>query len=72
MSRARPGARNFLIFGGIVYAVLWIYGLIIDQGSAANFVPINTPDNWLHLVLAIGMVALGVLLGRDTDARTSI
>ena len=55
MSRARPGARNFLIFGGIVYAVLWIYGLIIDQGSAANFVPINTPDNWVHLVLAIGM-----------------
>jgi hypothetical protein len=65
MARTVAGARNFLIFGGVVYAVLWIYGLLIDHDSAANFVPLNTADNWLHLVLAIGMIALGVLLSRD-------
>ena len=65
MSRTASGARNFLIGGGIVYAVLWIYGLVIDHDSAANFVPLNTADNWLHLVLAIGMIGLGVALGRD-------
>jgi hypothetical protein len=65
MARSVAGARNFLIYGGVIYAVLWIYGLVIDQSSAANFVPVNTADNWLHLVLAIGMIALGFLLGRD-------
>ena len=63
------GARNFLIFGGAVYAVLWLYGLLIDHGSDANFVPVNSADNWLHLVLAIGMIGLGVLLGRDRSAQ---
>jgi arginine exporter protein ArgO len=71
LSRTRSGAKNFLVFGGIVYAVLWLYGLLIDHGSPANFVPVNTADNWLHLFLAIGMIALGVLLGRDTRGRTA-
>ena len=69
MSRTASGARAFLIGGGIVYAVLWIYGLIIDFDSAANFVPLNTADNWLHLALAVGMIGLGVLLGRDLRTR---
>jgi hypothetical protein len=34
----------------------------------ANFVPMNMADDWLHLVLAVGMIALGVLLGRDRRA----
>jgi hypothetical protein len=71
LSRTRSGAKNFLIIGGAVYALLWAYGLVIDHGSVANFVPLNTADNWLHLVLAIGMIGLGVLLGRDTHARTT-
>jgi hypothetical protein len=65
MARTAAGARNFLIYGGVIYAVLWLYGLLIDQGSAANFVPVNTADNWLHLVLAVVMIALGFLVGRD-------
>jgi uncharacterized protein DUF4383 len=64
LARTAPGASNFLVVGGIVYAVLWLYGLLIDHNSAANFVPVNTADNWLHLILAVGMVALGVVLGR--------
>jgi hypothetical protein len=70
MARTAASARNFLIFGGVVYALLWIYGLLIDFDSPANFVPLNTADNWLHLLLAVGMVALGVLLGRE-GARTA-
>ena len=72
LSRTRSGAKSFLIIGGIVYAVLWLYGLLIDHSSAANFVPVNTADNWLHLGLAVGMVALGALLGRDTHARSAV
>jgi len=63
MARTTKLARAYLIGGGIIYAVLWVYGLVIDQDSAANFVPVNTADNWLHLGLAVGMIALGVLGG---------
>ncbi|MGY0071228.1 DUF4383 domain-containing protein [Streptomyces sp. QTS137] len=66
MARTAAAARMFLIGGGAIYLVLWIYGLIIDHDSAANFVPVNTADNWLHFVLGVGMIALGVLLTRRT------
>ncbi|MET0843470.1 MAG: DUF4383 domain-containing protein [Mycetocola sp.] len=70
-ARTFMGARNFLIWGGVVYFVLWLYGLFTAGGTTpANFVPLNNADNWLHLVLAIAMVALGFLLGRR-DAITT-
>ncbi|ORT56875.1 hypothetical protein BKD26_26935 [Streptomyces sp. CB03238] len=69
LARAATTARAFLIGGGAVYLVLWIYGLIVDQDSAANFVPLNSADNWLHFVLGIGMIALGVLLTRRSPAE---
>jgi Domain of unknown function (DUF4383) len=65
MARTWSGAKNYLIGGGIVYFVLFVYGLIFHDGEGANFVPVNSADNWLHLVLALGMVALGVALGRE-------
>jgi len=63
-ARTARGARTFLIAGGAVYLVLWLYGLVIDHGSDANFVPVNTADNWLHLGLGVGMIALGLLTAR--------
>ncbi|MFE5670565.1 DUF4383 domain-containing protein [Agromyces sp. NPDC056523] len=57
-------SRNFLIWGGAVYALLWLYGLLVPVDSAANFVPMNDADDWLHLGLAVGMILLGLLLGR--------
>jgi len=68
-ARTAGAARAFLIGGGVIYLVLWLYGLIIDLNSSANFVPLNAADNWLHLVLAVGMLALGFALGRRTGAR---
>ena len=62
LARTVSGARGFLVGGGVIYAVLWIYGLAVDQTSAANFVPLNTADNWLHFLLAVGMIAAGLLL----------
>ncbi|QSE86881.1 DUF4383 domain-containing protein [Rhodococcus koreensis] len=71
MARAAATAKAFLVGGGIIYLVLWLYGLLIDMDSAANFVPVNNADNWLHLVLGLGMIALGVLLGRRAVAATA-
>ncbi|GAA4512557.1 MULTISPECIES: DUF4383 domain-containing protein [Nonomuraea] len=64
LARTVSGARNFLVGGGVVYLLLWIYGMLVDHDSAANFVPVNNADNWLHLVLGVGMIALGLLLAR--------
>ncbi|TDD23744.1 DUF4383 domain-containing protein [Kribbella turkmenica] len=71
LARTASGAKNYLIGGGVVYLILWIYGLIIDQSSSANFVPVNTADNWLHLVLGLGMISLGVLLTRRTTQASA-
>lgn len=70
MARTWGGARTYLIGGGAVYLVLWIYGMVIDHESAANFVPVNDADNWLHFVLGAAMITVGVLLSkRDRDKR---
>jgi hypothetical protein len=64
LARSASTARAFLIGGGAVYLVLWLYGLVVDKASQANFVPLNTADDWLHFVLGLGMIALGVVLGK--------
>jgi hypothetical protein len=62
MARTMSGARGFLVGGGTIYALLWIYGLVVDKDSGANFVPMNTADDWLHFGLAAGMIAVGLAL----------
>ena len=71
LARRHDSARSYLIGGGVVYLVLWVYGLVVGRESAANFVPVNSADNWLHLVLGLGMVALGVVLGKRTSTRVA-
>jgi hypothetical protein len=65
LARTPSNARTFLIGGGAIYLVLWLYGLVVDKASQANFVPLNTADDWLHFVLGVGMIGLGVVLGKN-------
>jgi hypothetical protein len=65
LARTAAQARTYLVFGGVIYLVLFVYGLIVGQESAANFVPVNTADDILHLILGIGMIGLGLALTRD-------
>jgi hypothetical protein len=67
MARSWAGARGFLLGGGAIYLVLWIYGLVIDKGSGANFVPLNTADDWLHFALGVAMLGLGFLLSNERE-----
>jgi hypothetical protein len=71
LAKTNEGARTYLIGGGVIYLVLWIYGLVIDLGSKANFVPLNRADNWLHFVLGIAMIAVGVALSRPNRSVAS-
>ncbi|MBF6175053.1 DUF4383 domain-containing protein [Nocardia blacklockiae] len=68
-ARTAVTARGFLLGGGVIYLLLWLYGLLIDRSSDANFVPVNNADNWLHLGLGAGMVLLGLILPRATGTR---
>ncbi|MFC4902799.1 DUF4383 domain-containing protein [Kocuria oceani] len=70
LARSASGARHYLLWGGVVYLVLWIYGLLVGQESQANFVPLNTADDWLHLFLGVTMVGLS-FLRRDTHDRSA-
>ena len=69
LARTVGGARAYLIGGGAVYLVLWLFGLLVGQDSAANFVPVNTADDWLHLFLGLGMIALGFFTSPRTARR---
>jgi Domain of unknown function (DUF4383) len=63
-------SKNYLIWGGVIYALLLVYGLFLTGDHPANFVPLNAADNWLHGFLAVAMIVLGLLLGRrDPGAR---
>ncbi len=56
------GARLFLAGGGATYLAIWLWGFAAGPESVANVVPFNDADNWLHLFLGFGMLALGLLL----------
>ena len=66
LAATASGARTYLIGGGALYLVLWLLGLV----GGLDWVPANTADNWLHLVLGIGMIGAGVVLTRDRVATT--
>jgi len=56
LSRTWDSARTYLLGSGVIYLVLFVYGLIVSANSDANFVPINNADDLLHLVLGIGLL----------------
>ncbi len=65
-------ARNYLFYGGIVYGVLFMYGIVIEYNSRLNFVPFNGADDVLHFGLAVAMMAASVVLDRGPGWRTTI
>jgi len=51
-------ARSYALGVGLLYAVLAIYGFILGGGhNLLGFIPVNTEDNFLHLIL--GLLGLG-------------
>jgi hypothetical protein len=61
-------ARQYAFALGAVYIVIAVWGFIIGSGdSILSIVPVNTADDFLHLILGV----LGVLAGMATATRTA-
>jgi Domain of unknown function (DUF4383) len=69
MSRTFGAARGFLIGGGLIFLTLFFVGVSVYRQTPMDFVPVNDADNWLHLGLGLGMLALGITLGRNPYAK---
>jgi hypothetical protein len=65
LARTWDGARAYLLWGGVIYIVLFGYGLLVSSTSDANFVPINNADDWLHLLLGVGLLGSWWISGRE-------
>jgi uncharacterized protein DUF4383 len=59
-SRGNGGSRAFLMIGGGVYVLLFVFGLAMNHDSPANFIPVDNADDWLHLGLGVAMIAAGI------------
>lgn len=64
-SRTWSSARKALIGSGVVYLLLAIVGFMqfgnSDEGMLLGLVNANGADNWLHLVLGLGLLGAGVI-----------
>jgi ABC-type transport system involved in multi-copper enzyme maturation permease subunit len=69
LAMAGSSAKTYLVGGGVLYLIIWAYGMFFDLGLEA--LPINAADNMLHLGSGIGMVALGVILGKTPAHRAA-
>lgn len=66
-------SRNFLLWCGIFYVALFLFGLLVQlQNSDANFIPVNSSDNFLHLVIGFGMIAASIFASPGPEWRATI
>ena len=64
-------ARTYALVLGVVYVALAIWGVIIGSGqSILGIVPINGPDDLLHLLLGILGLAAGVASARKASTSS--
>ena len=57
-SRSWSGSKSFFTIGGIIYVVLTCVGFLSPMGF--GLVPLGGADIWLHAVLAIAMLGIGL------------
>ncbi len=65
--RSAAGARSYAIGIGVLYLLLFVIGLILP--TVFGLLPLNGPDNILHLVS--GAAALAIGLASPTSGRSS-
>jgi hypothetical protein len=69
-SSKRTSAKTVAIGFGVVYGIVALYGLI-DGSDVIGLIPINGPDNVLHIALAAAGILAGVASRTDEPLRTT-
>jgi len=54
-------SKVYLLGGAVAYGAVLAYGLVVDQESDANLLPINDEDNLLHIGLTAGLLVAGLV-----------
>ena len=67
-SRAWSGSKTFFTVGGVIYAILTCVGFLSPTGF--GLVPLGGSDLWLHGVLAIAMLGIGLTAKPTAVAST--
>ena len=64
-AKRHRSALQYLLYAGIAYGALFVYGLIASEKGGENFLPVNNGDDVLHGILALA------LLGSWAAARSA-
>ena len=67
LAATASGARTYLIGGGAIYAGLFLLGIV----GGGDWIPANDGDNWLHLLLGVAMIGLGVITARESRVAST-
>ena len=70
LARTWNTARTYLLGAGVLYIILFLYGILVTNSSDVNFVPINSADDWLHLVLGVALLG-SWYISRESAATTA-
>jgi hypothetical protein len=66
------GASLMLKIVGVVYAVVAVLGLVMGGNTLLGMVAVNHADHWLHVALAVVILAAGFLLPDDRAAARAV
>jgi hypothetical protein len=72
-ARRHRTAVQYLLVAGVLYGVLFLYGLIANGNSDSNFIPTNSADDVLHAVLTLALLGSWAATRNEADpdlART--
>jgi|SRR3989344_7965071 len=62
-TKGGANASMILKVSGVIYLVLAVLGFLMGGDSLLGLVAINSADNWLHLVLGLGLLYAGIAKG---------
>jgi hypothetical protein len=72
LAAAGYAARSYALGLGLVYLVIAIWGFIIGNHEfLLGFIPVNTEDNFLHLILGLTGLAAGAATPAPSSASAS-
>jgi hypothetical protein len=70
-ARRHVTSVQYLLAAGVLYGVLFVYGLFANGDSSANFIPTNSADDVLHLVLSLALLGSWAATRNEADREAA-